>query len=599
MRLNKSEEARKAFSRAADLLADASKRQSGNQAIATRKLLQQALLEEVRVAEANGNATGRIEAYNHYLKLHPEGEDAAKIRYQIAKAIYDRSEYEKAFDAFDEIVRDKSFTHQDLKTKAAHLALDSLVLTKNIERLEEKSLDYGRQFPREAIQFHQISRRAGLQIASSMAKKDSSTSTAEKALEKLNSITLVGTSRKELHSYHRMKIDLALKARQWHVAQKTLNQFLGFNDLTENDRQWALKEKMALAELLLDFNNAYQLALKMDYLTSDDPKLLLKGALLADLSKRDPTPWLQKVIQSRRATKQQSLLARAQLVRLSPNQWRVLRQQSQHFINHPSLMADLALESFDSHADFSQANWALTQRGVNKTWAGQTLKRMLVLSDLKEEAQKISRQRLNHRTDSLLGSSLRNRIDGLAKLKLFLREAQRQADWTLQIVSASLLRNENHRLGKEIQNLPIPRRLSSADKKAYQQGLEDQASPFLKAAQELDGFLAESWKDPRYLENLLERIDNQDSIRGLLMNELRSLAAFAPASTVGSIKTKLAQFKDRPSSSQIMSARSQLRRDPFDLDLQNQLLLMEKKVGNQSMVVFLQARGNSIKAGDK
>jgi hypothetical protein len=81
------------------------------------------------------------------------------------------------------------------------------------------------------------------------------------------------------------------------------------------------------------------------------------------------------------------------------------------------------------------------------------------------------------------------------------------------------------------------------------------------------------------------------------MNELRNLAIHAPEALVKEMQEKLNTLKERPTRSEVAAAELQLRRDPFDISLHEQLLKMERQIGNQSMVVFLQARGGSIKEG--
>lgn len=586
--------AQKAYARAADLLMAA----EGKNTAANKKLAEGALLQEIKIAEETNNSNQRLMAYNHYLDINPQGAYQAKVRYQRAKIFYDQNQIKEAYQQFDEIVNDANFKDADLKLKSAHLGLDALVLLKDIETLETKSLEYSKRFPKDAAQFHQISRKAGLQIVTTLAKKDQSESSAEKALAKLATVTVQGMDRKELQAHYRMKIDLALKAKKWDLAKQALEQYLALRDISTADRTWALNKKLGLAELLLDFNQAYQTVLKLNYAQSTNPKELLKGALLAELVKANPAPWLELVIKSGKASKQQTNLARAQLVRLSKQPWKALRQHSQFLLSQKTLFADLALECFDRDADFMQVRWALALPGIKSTWAGQTMQRMVTLAQLQNKAESTRQLRLNTRTDALLASSLKLRIKALAEIKETLRLAQRQQDWTLQVIAAALLKNENQRLGDDIEDLPVPKKLSPKEKRAYQLELMAQASPFKQTAAELEQFIAHSWEDTTYVDGLLARIESSDRIRTLLMNELRSLAAFAPKSMVVRMKQKLADLKDRPSKKDLFATQNQLRRDPFDLELQEQLLSMERKLGNQSMVVFLQARGNSIKAGE-
>ncbi len=592
-KIKQREPARKAYSRAADLIANSANKDSAS----SKKLLESSLLAEIELAESSSNPTYRFEAYEHYLKLNPTGPASASVRYQRAKLFYDQGKVDRAYALFDEIVSDEKFTKSDLKLKSAHLALDSLVLLKEIETLEQKSLEYGTRFPKERTEFHKISRKAGLQIVRLLATKKASVSEAEKALAKLETVTMHGSDANETKSYLRMKIDLATKAQNWESAQLNITKYLARTDLTESEKAWAFNKRLAMAELLLDFRLAYQTILKLNLAKSSSPKDLLKGALLAELNKADARPWLEKVIISKAATREQIQLAKAQLIRLAKNPWKALHTHASSLSSYPSLMAGLALECFDQDANFTEARWVLGIRGVKSTWAGQTLQRILSLNDLQIKAQAVSQLRLNSRTDVLIASTLRQRMKSLADLKNSLRAAQRQQDWTLQVIAAALLRNENQRLAKDIELLPIPKRLNESERKMYSNELIAQASPFKKTAAELDLFLTSSWQDERYINLLLQKIEINDRIRSLLMNELRSLAAFAPASLVKNIKAKLAEFKSRPTNKEITSTQDELRKDPFDLGLQEQLISMEKKRGNQSMVVFLQARINSIKGG--
>jgi hypothetical protein len=592
-RLKQNEAARLAYSHAADLLASS----SGTAKVTT--LIESSLMAEIELAENSNNKNDVLASYEHYLKLNPQGKASPLVRFQRAKLYYDLNQPEKAFSLFDEIATEQRFPNADLKLKAAHLGLDALVILKNIELLETKGLDYSSRFPKNETDFHRISRNAGLQIVKSMAIKDASVASAEKALAKLEGVTLRGTQTSEAKAILRMKIDLSLKAQQWTKAQNSLSQYLEMADNGNNraDLQWALAKKLSLSELLLDFNQAYQTLLKLNYAQSKFPKDLLKAALIAELSRHDARPWLEKVIRSSQSSQQQKNLARAQLVRLSASPWKTLHQMASPLSTQPSLFANLALECFAENALLPEARWALGIKGVKGTVAGQMLTRFIALTDINKVALALRNQKLNSRSDSLLASSLKNRLKVLATVKAGLRQAQRHQDWTLQVVHAAILKTANQKLAVEIESLPTPKKLSEYDQQLYRKELLAQANLFKTTATELESYLEQSWQYRRYVNGLLSSIESSDRIRSVLMNELRSLAAVAPAGVVSDIQDKLTEFKNRPSNKEIAVTQLQLRKDPFDLELQSQLLGMEKKRGNQSMVVFLQARSNNIKGG--
>lgn len=593
IKLKQSDLGRRSFSRAADLIAKMNLKNKNSSV----PLLNSALLAEIELAEEQANPETKMEAYNHYLELLPKGPASDNVRYQQAKVLYDQSQIKKAFELFDGILEDQSFKNSDLKLKSANLALDSLVLLKDIEKLEKKSLEYSQIFPKEANQFHQISRKAGLQIVTTLATKDASVSSAEAALLKLETVTLKATQKDEYRNYLKMKIDLALKAQRWQTAQVTLGQFIRLPGLSESDRTWALGKKLALAELLLDFKQAYQIILQMGYSKSTRLEELVKGALLAELAKENVVPWLERVIRAPKVSQKQATSARAKLIKLSRSPWKTLHTQARMMTSQPSIFADTALDCFAKDPNLSEALWALDQHGVKTTWAGRALQRSIDLNSLRSLSSRIRAQRLNSRNDMLLASSLKNRIKDLAEIKSQFVLAQKKDEWIIAIVAASNLKIENERLAKEIEGLPIPRKLKATEKQLYQNELFKQAIPFKKTSEELAQFLEQAWKHSPYLELFIQQIESSDSTRNVLLSQLKTLMAVAPSSVARDLNSRLTDLGDKPSNTDIISTQAQLRRDPFDLQLQERLLLMEKKRGNQSMVVFLQARGTSLKGG--
>ena len=597
-KMKKFEIARKAYATAADILVVSIESKPNQQRNELEKLLNSTLLAEISMAETEINTSPtKIQSYDHYLKINFNGPENNKVRYQTAKLFYDTNQLVHAIELFDQIVHDSNFKNKDLKLKSANLALDSLVILKNIKDLEIKALEYSLLFLDQAPQFHQISRNAGLRIVNEIASQNQTVNTSEKAFEKFETVTQKSMTREELKNHLKLKIDLSLKAQKLIIAQKALSQFITLRELSMTERRWALLKKLAIAELLLDFKQAYELVLILNFPQSNQPSELLKGALLAELNKLNASSWLEKVIRSSKSTKQQVNLARGQLVRFAKFPWKALHQQAPFIGNQPNLISDLALECFSRDSNISEAQWALNLRGIKLTDSGITLQRILSIKEIQNFEKTLKKEKLNSRTDNLLASSLRMRIKIISEIKKSLRHAQRKQDWTLQVYSASVLKKENDRIGQEIELLPIPKKLNSQEKLAYSNELLIQAKPFRDASKELQLFLDFTWQDPAYINNLLNRIESQDQIRNVLMLELRSLASVAPAKTLKDIQDKLAEFKIRPTHKEISETQLKLRNEPFDISIQNQLFAMEKKIGNQSMAVFLQARSDSLKGG--
>lgn len=600
-KVNKFDKALASYSRASDLIAESIKNTKSSTAQANqRKLLNEVLLTEVSLAENSVNSKLKLTAYEHYLTLYPTGPENAKVRYQKAKLFYDLNDYSKSYELFNEIATDSKYTNMDLKLKSANLALDSLAIKKDIPTLEEKSNEYAKRFPQNHSEFNTIAVKAGMQITKSIAARDESAKNAESALDKLNSININPKTSKpsDYKQYLMTKIELETKAHQWTQALNHLNDFLSLKSVNATEKSWALNKKLSISEFILDFKMAYQTLLQLKYNTSKDPKELLKGALIAELAQYPVLPWLEKVIKSPQSSKDQSDLARVQMIRLSSNPWKSLHQMSSFLKNKPNLLANIALECFSNDNRYSEIPWVLSFSGVKQTWEGKTLQRMATMKNLKDIERSLANQSINAKNDMTLTKSLQKRVTTLQNLQSTLHKAQRNEEWSIEVVVATRLKIENQRLAGEIETLPVPKNIKKDKAKAqFKLELVRQAQPFHKTASELNTYLIRLWKDKTYLTSLLETIDANDRVRPTLMKELSSVASIAPRELVNEVQAQLNEFKNRPSNKDIATTQLELQKDPFDADLHNLLLSMEKKRGNRSMVVFLQARGQNLKGG--
>lgn len=599
-KINQSDKALASYSRASDLIANQiNKDKSSTANNELRKLLNEVLVTEVSLAENSKNSKLRLIAYNHYLSLYPSGPEGAKVRYQKAKLFYDSNDTTTAFELFNEIVVDSSYSNQELKVKSAHLALDCLALKKDIVQLEVKSLEYAKKFPHKESEFIQIAFNSGMQITNTIASRDNSKKTAEEALDKLNGLHSHQKSMKpsDRKKYLATKVELEIKAHQWKPALNSLSDFLALKSINSKEKTWALNKKLSIAEFILDFKMAYQTLLQLNYLSSKDPKELLKGALIAELAQYPILPWLNKVIKSPQSSQEQINLARAQIIRMSSNPWKALRELSPHLKKSPQLFASIALECFTTENRWSEIPWILSFSGVKNTSEGKTLQRVYAMKDLKVLDNTLASQSLNSRNDAQLAKSLKKRLSSLQTLQSQFKKAQQNNDWSLKVLLGVRLQNENQRLATEIESLPVPAGMKPKQITLYKKELSQQAWPFKKARSELSQYLENLWKDKSYLTSLLRTIDTNDRIRGTLMKELSAIASVAPTEIVNEVQNQLNEFKNRPSSKEIAQTQLSLQKDPFDPDLHSQLLMMEKKRGNQSMVVFLQARGQNIRGG--
>lgn len=609
-----------AYGKAADLIADkivenqnshSSNGDIQKNQVNLKKLLSGSLNSEIRLTEVTSDQNLKLKAYDHYLKLNPQGEEKCPVQYQKAKLFYDTNQYQKSFELFNDIALDSTFENSDLKIKSAHLALDSLSFLKKYEDIEITSLKYSKIFLKEnpklyyndSKEFESISYNAGMKQVQNLAfksnkeLKSTNTSDSNKALAKLMSLPTPSKDSAKYKNHLKAKIDLALEAQDWGVAIEAINEFSHLKIIKNNEREWALNKKLSISELLLDFNSSYKTILELQYDKSKNPDHLLKSALFAELTDHPIQPWLEKVIKSPQSTPLQKVLARVQLVRFSEKPWKTLRQQASYIKSYPELFAQIGLECFNSEPIKEEALWILKTPGILSTFEGQTIQRYLDIGSIKLRIKNLSENHLMTKSVALIASQLKNRVQSLSNLQFQFQKAQKNNDWTLQVILANVLKVENERLAIEIEKLPPPKKLKEKQKKEYQLALSKEAKPFLLASKQLDQFLEKTWKQKEYIQFLINRIENNSRTRGLLMNELRSIASVAPKYLVSEIQSRLDELKSTPSKSEISHLHSELRQDPFDLELQKRLVSLEKKRGNHSMVVFLEARNQNFKEG--
>ncbi len=611
-----------AYGKAADIiakkLAETTANESSNRTTAKsdeqirlQKILNGTLHTEISLTELTSNADLKLKAYEHYLKLNPQGSEAAYVQYQKAKLFYDTNQYQKSFELFNAIASDSRFSDQDLKLKSAHLALDSLVFLNETAKVETTALTYSQTFPKQTTDFRKISYNAGMKQVQTLAFKNASTSNnktktidvreqiaaSSQALAKLKNLPEPPKDSKEYKTHLRAKIDLAIQSQDWGTALESIKDYTRIKNLKASEVEWSLNKKLSISELLLDFKTAFATVHELQFEKSKDPNQLLKAALLAELTSMPVKPWLERVIRSPKSSSMQKTLARVQMVRLSERPWKTFHQVAAGIQNHPDIFANLALECFNSEPLMQEAQWALRFPGVRSTWEGKSIQRYLDLGKLKSKLKVVSQTELNTRSTALLASGLKFRVKNLMEIQALFKAAQKSQDWTLQVVAAQGLQAENSRLAFEIEKLPTPKGLKEKEKKQYLKELANEAKPFHQAAQELNAFLEKTWMHKDYISFLIKRIENSVRTRGILMNELRAIASSAPKSLTNDIQSQLNELKDLPSNSEISNLQLELRKDPFDLNLQKQLMTMEKKRGNQSMVVFLEARNQSLKEG--
>ena len=590
--------AQNAFNLAANLAeSDLKKGKSHLQPKALQRLREGSLLGEVESAEATKQPHLKLAAYGHYLLLLPNGNRAMDIRYQIAHVHYEQGKHRQAAGEFKQLALTAKASNKVLGRKSADLALDSLVLSKNDQELEKWALELASHYPGRRIEYLRIARKSAINQAVLVINKPKmNKSDQAKALQKLSHVNLAGATEKEKAAYYKNQMTLAVRTRNLEKVRSSARNILNLKGVSSQDRDQALRNLIWVAELKLEFVTAYTLTRdKLTPKTKRNRTALLRLAMLAELSGRDPSPYYLKYLEKTRSVRQANMV-RLQMVRRARWPWPQIDKQLPQLRRTPDLLAQITLETFGRFRNYGRAQKILKLWGVKNSPAGKVLSRQLIYRDLDRSVVRLTKHRLNRRSDSRLQKSIRQRISRLGDLEKLAATAIRGKDWTIQVLSLNVLANENRRFHKELTSLPAPKGLTKKQRKQYQKILGQQAAPYQRLARDYSAKVKELWGRTSAISQLEKDLyDGRPELRQVVKLEIKRLSGAAPNAGQRLRLRKLAKRKvEAPRHRDVKKMYVALKSDPFNRSLLQDLRSMEERRGSESMVAFLDSRLKQI-----
>lgn len=564
------------------------------------KMFEAALIAQIEMAESGGDLDLKLKAYEHYLNLNPKGDRSLEVRYQRARALYDKGRHDAAAEEFRTVAMTETKTNSDTRKKAADLALDSLVLAKQEGRIEGWALEFAQRFPSDRTEFLTIARRAVLKDVAAVANDvNSGESELKRAALRLSQAPLDGASSEERTSIFKSRLALAVRARDLGETTAAADRLLNAKGLAAEDREFALEKKVWVAEMRLDFATAHDLSSRMRMAKLSEADRHLRLAYLAELGGRNASRHYENVLKSSNS-KAKSETAAARLVRLSKRPWAALKRVERHLKGNRELLSDLVLESYARTGDKMNAQAAIARNGLRNSEAGYVIARATTLPQINELDRKMTSHQLITTNDTRLQTSLKVRLALLAKLDKSVQEAIRSKDWRMQVITLTIAGRENARLHGEILKLPIPRKLTPEQRDLYTRALAERAAPFQAKADEIKRKTDEFWSNEKNLTAAIAAMKNGSSdVTRLLANDLRQLANRAPSSARARLERAIRDSQSRPTAAEVARARRALQADPFSVRQARALKDLEANLGRDAMVAHLDARVLQLEGGAK
>ena len=558
--------------------------------------LETSLLAAIEAAELAKDQKLLDQAYASYLANSREKKKALEVRYQQAKAIYDRGDYAQAADALRTVALSKEGGSTEVKEQAAELSLDALVLLKDDARLEAWSSELAQLFPKNAGDFRSIARKSILTQSAATAQKGDKAS-LEAAWATLARFDLQTATNDDKADFYKNKLILAEKLERFSEARDAVENMLRLPNLSAADQQYALSRKAWLAELVLDFDTALQTTQK---LTGDEAgdaswgaKKWLKLAMYAELANKDAKPFYGQFLKDSKDEEKNVAIA-AQLVREAKEPLKEIEKSKAILSKRPAVLAELYLETYAKTGSLDVAKRAVAQAGVIGTPAGKVLQRALLLDEYAKLKAKISAHQLDGTTQAKMAKTLKARVAMIEETEKLVTKAVESADWTAQLVSLDLLAKQNDRFYQEVLALPVPQGLTEEEQGQYLQLLSEQAAPHQTRASDVAKKVGEFWTQTTAMAAMDKDLDSLSGpVRALLVKEVNTLAEVAPEAKkteLNALAAKKENTKVLPELQALEGARRAVRENPMSRERIEALLSLEKQMGRQTMVAYLEGR---------
>ena len=412
----------------------------------------------------------------------------------------------------------------------------------------------------------------------------------------MNRFDATGATKKKKNSYLKNKLILAEKLRKLPEARDAADQLVRQPGLAPEDMQFALSRKAWLAELQFDFATALTTTEKIVTKDVDPAGRFLKMALLADLSQKDSTPYYRQFVkESKDAEKTTAVVA--QIVKTSKQPEKDLEEYKSVLVKKPEYYTEVVYEIYAKTGKIQLLTPLMASTQFLVTPYGKAAVRADLMAKYQVQKDKLSKSTIGSSQQKKLAQSLKARVGLLEETEKLAAKAVDQQEWASQIVLLSLLASEHQKFYNEVLSLPMPAGLSPEEEQQYLGLLSEQAAPHQTKAKDIQGKLAEIYKNKEAFAKFNQSAQNEvEPMRSVVVKEMDIVRAAVPGELQGLLvyRTVAATDEKKPAIAEVEKLRQSVRESPFDKSQLEKLLTYEKQLGRSSMVAYLQGRLEAI-----
>jgi hypothetical protein len=547
------------------------------------------LLRRIEIAELSKNKQYIVEAQNAYLKESPTGSKSAEILYQMTQSQYDSKNYEQAAQDFKKITSQKNASEK-LKLQSAEMALDSLVLAKNDSLIEEWATDFSKQFPKQSQRFLSLAGQSILSQTASLSASDKGSDL--KVWETLSRFDYASADNEKKKIFLKNKIILSRKLKKLDELKESLHKYLSLNNLTNDEKTFALENKVWLSELQLNFVAAFETYKELN--TKD----WLELARLADLAERPSKDYYLNYLKGASDEKLAysiclNLVKKAMALNSDVKTCIPILQTDK------VTFANLILEIYGSSKTSQDILNTFRTYGLTGTPASLVLTRSQLLQEGEQRISSLNKHKLDGRTQNV-GQSLKQRLNLLTQFEKTIAHASQTQDWLTQTLFLTDLHKQYIRFYEELLSLPMPTELTQAEQQEYLTLLSQQAAPYKEKAQEIQSKLDELWKNDKAIDQIYADFHKSSmGIQALLGPQIEKLKQVIDEKDKGRFELvyRKEQKKSLPTLSLLEKARQEVKSSPLNKDALKKLIVLETERGYQPMIIYLNSRLKMVDQG--
>ena len=564
-------------------------------------MLEKSLLKRVEISEELDFAYRR-EAYEGYLSRSRAQDQKSQIQYQLAHLNYESKEYMKAFEDFKGFVEmtqkqvgDKEI--QKIRLQAGDLALDALVLAKREDLMIDAATKLSQQLPERVLEYDTIIRKAIVNESITWAKKENR-SGYKKALNLLKNGDFSHATQDEKKLIIKNKIILAEKLKNVSEANGYVTQFLNLPNLSEEEKQFAYKKQAWLSELMFDFPQALMATRYIQGI--QEPQRTLQLALLTDLSGGDSSPLFEEYI--KKDPKDSASLEMVMiLMEESETPWKDFKKFQKILLTSEEEWKRALLISYGAQPLLEELKAYIQWDTLDKKKRNEILQTRLFKPILEQAQAKLVKMSIDSASQRTMTRTIKERIAAIKKYEDFVTQVLKSELWFGQIYALETLSKESKRFYEEVMSLPIPEGLTPEEQNQYMNLLSQSASPYLAKHNQIHTKLEDIWGQRKAVKRVFKSLAQQISwIQSLWLEEYEGLSAIAPEDfknfiqkEKNSFQKAVAQKREKSrevSLDRVVRLKSKVMTDPFNKNLLEDLLSMEKQRKQEQMVIYLNQR---------